>query len=64
MDIGIDTNIKVTVTALTNNTSSKLESCGGLPMWLIRPQWPKLGYQFLFSHGETILMKNNQMLSR
>ena len=37
--------------------------CGELPRSLMRQQWPKLRYQFLFYHDETKLMMNKQILS-
>ena len=55
--IGIDTNIEVVVVSLTtweahHSPRAKPEpsGCGGLPRWLMRQQWPKLRYQFLFYH--------------
>ena len=37
--------------------------CGELPRSLMRQQWPKLRYQFLFYPDETKLMMNKQILS-
>ena len=37
--------------------------CGELPRSLMRQQWPKLGYQFLFYNDETKLIINKQILS-
>ena len=40
-----------------------INDCGELPRSLMRQQWPKLRYQFLFYHDETKLMMNKQILS-
>ena len=53
--IGIDTNIEVIVVSLTtweahHSPGAKPEGCGELPRSLMRQQWPKLRYQFLFYH--------------
>ena len=66
--IGIDTNIEVIVVSLTtweahHSPRAKPEGCGGLPRSLMRQQWPKLRYQFLFYHDETKLTLNQQILS-
>ena len=66
--IGIDTNIEVIVVSLTtweahHSPRAKPEGCGELPRSLMRQQWPKLRYQFLFYHDETKLMMNKQILS-
>ena len=66
--IGIDTNIEVIVVLLTtweahHSPRAKPEGCGELPRSLMRQQWPKLRYQFLFYHDETKLMMNKQILS-
>ena len=66
--IGIDTNIEVIVVSLTtweahHSPRAKPEGCGELPRSLMRQQWPKLRYQFLFYHDETKLMINKQILS-
>ena len=67
-NIGIDTNIEVIVVSLTtweahHSPRAKPEGCGELPRSLMRQQWPKLRYQFLFFHDETKLMMNKQILS-
>ena len=67
-DIGIDTNIEVIVVSLTtweahHSPRAKPEGCGELPRSLMRQQWPKLRYQFLFYHDETKFMLNKQILS-
>ena len=67
-DRGIDTNIEVIVVSLTtweaNHSPRALPSgCGELPRWLMRQQWLKLRYQFLFYHDETQIMMNKQILS-
>ena len=62
--IGIDTNVEVIVVSLT--TWKVHHSPGARGLWwasLMRQQWPKLGYQFLFYHDETKLMMNKQILS-
>ena len=64
-DIGIDTNIEVIVVSLTtweahHSPRAKPEGCGELPRSLMRQQWPKLRYQFLFYHDETKLIMNKQ----
>ena len=56
--IGIETNIEVIVVSLTtweahHRPRVKPEGCGELPGSLMRQQWPKLRYQFLFYHDET-----------
>ena len=66
--IGIDTDIEVIVVSLTtweahHSPRAKPEGCGELPRSLMRQQWPKLRYQFLFYHDETKLMMNKQILS-
>ena len=66
--IGIDTNIEVIVVSLTtweahHSPRAKPEGCGELPRSLMRQQWPKLRYQFLFYHDETKLMINKQTLA-
>ena len=66
--IGIDTNIEVIVVSLTtweahHSPRAKPKGCGELPRSLMRQQWPKLRYQFLFYHDETKLMLNKQILS-
>ena len=66
--IGIDTNIEVIVVSSTtweahHSPRAKPEGCGELPRSLMRQQWLKLRYQFLFYHGETKLMMNKQILS-
>ena len=66
--IGIDTNIEVIVVSLTtweahHSPRAKPEGCGELPRSLMRQQWPKLRYQFLFYHDETKSMMNKQILS-
>ena len=66
--IGIDTNIEVIVVSLTtweahHSRRAKPGGCGELPRSLMRQQWPKLRYQFLFYHDETKLMMNKQILS-
>ena len=68
MDIGIDTNIEVILVSLTtweahHSPRAKPEGCGELPRSLMRQQWPKLRYQFLFYHDETKLMINKQTLA-
>ena len=68
ISIGIDTNIEVIVVSLTtweahHSPRAKPEGCGELPRSLMRQQWPKLRYQFLFYHDETKLMINKQILS-
>ena len=68
MAIGIDTNIEVIVVSLTtweahHSPRAKPEDCGELSRSLMRQQWPKLRYQFLFCHDETKLMMNKQILS-
>ena len=68
LDIGIDTNIEVVDVSLTtweahHSPWVKPEGCGELPRSLMRQQWPKLRYQFLFYHDETKLMMNKRMLS-
>ena len=67
-DIGIDTNIEVIVVSLTtweahHSPRAKPEGCGELPRSLMRQQWPKLRYQFLFYYDETKLIMNKQILS-
>ena len=67
--IGINTNIEVIEVSLTtweahHSPRVKPESCGGLPRSLMRPQWPKLRYRFLFYHDEIKLMMNKQTISR
>ena len=57
-DKGIDTNIEVIVVSLTtceahHSPRAKPEACRELPRSLMRQQWPKLRYQFLFYHDET-----------
>ena len=42
---------------------AKPEGCRELPRSLMRQQWPKLRYQFLFYHDETNLIMNKQILS-
>ena len=64
---GIDTSISVIVVSLTtweaqNTPRAKPESCGEIPRSLMRQQWPKLRYQFLFYHDETKLVMNKQIL--
>ena len=49
--IGIDTNIEVIV----------VSGCGDLPRSLMRQQWPKLRYQFLFYHDKTKSIMNKQI---
>ena len=44
-------------------SSPQPKGCGELPRSLMRQQWPKLRYQFLFYHNETKLMMNKQILS-
>ena len=66
--IGIDTNIEVIVVSLTtweahHSPRAKPEVCGEPPRSLMRHQWPKLRYQFLFYHDATKLMMNKQILS-
>ena len=66
--IGIDTDIEVIVVSLTtceahHSPRAKPEGCGELPRSLMRQQWPKLRYQFLFYHDETKLMRNKLILS-
>ena len=66
--IGTDTNIEVIVVSLTtweahHSPRAKPKGCGELPRSLMRQQWPKLRYQFLFYHDETKLMMNKQILS-
>ena len=66
--IGIDTNIEVIVVSLTtweayHSPRAKPEGCGELPRSLMRQQWPKLRYQFLFYHDETKSIMNKQILS-
>ena len=66
--IVIDTNIEVIVVSLTtweghHSPRAKPEGCGELPRSLMRKQWPKLRYQFLFYHDETKLMMNKHILS-
>ena len=66
--IGIDTNIEVIVVSLTtweahHSPRAKPEGCGELPRSLMRQQWSKLRYQFLFYHDETKLIMNKQILS-
>ena len=66
--IGIDTNIEVIVVSLTtweahHSPRANPEGFGELPRSLMRRQWPKLGYQFLFYHNENKLMMNKQILS-
>ena len=68
MAIGIDINIEVIVVSLTtweahHTPRAKPEGCGELPRSLMRQQWPKLRYQFLFHHDETKLIMNKQILS-
>ena len=68
LNIGIDTNIEVIVVSLTtweahHSPRAKPEGCGELPRSLMRQQWPKLRYQFLFYHDETKLMINKQTLA-
>ena len=68
MDIRIDTNIEVIVVSLTtweahHSPRAKPEGFGELPRSLMRQQWPKSRYQFLFYHDETKLMMNKQILS-
>ena len=68
IDIAIDTNIEVIVVSLTtweahHSPRAKPEGCGEFPKSLMRQQWPKLRYQFLFYHDETKLMMNKQGLS-
>ena len=68
MAIGIDTNIEVIIVSLTtweahHSPRAKPEGCGELPRSLMRQQWPKLRYQFLFYHDETKLIMNKQILS-
>ena len=41
-------------------SSPQPEGCGELPRSLMRQQWPKLRYQFLFYHDETKLIMNKQ----
>ena len=67
-NIGIDTNIEVIVVSLTtweahHSPRAKPEGCGEPPRSLMRQQWPKLRYQFLFYHDETKLMMHKQLLS-
>ena len=67
MYIGIDTNIEVIVVSFTtweahHSLRAKPEGCGELSRSLMRQQWPKLRYQFLFYHDETKLMMNKQIL--
>ena len=66
--IGIDTNIVVIVVSLTtweahHSPRAKPEGCDELPRSLMRQQWPKFRYQFLFYHDETKLLMNKQILS-
>ena len=65
---GIDTNIEVIVVLLTaweahHSPRAKPGGCGELLGLLMRQQWPKLRYQFLFYHDETKLMMNKQIPS-
>ena len=65
-NIGIDTNIEVIVVSLTSleahhSPGTSPSGCGELPRSLLRRQWPKLRYQFLFYHDETKLMMNLQI---
>ena len=57
LHIGIDTNIEVIFVSLTtweaHHSPRAKPSCGELPRSLMRQQWPKLRYQFLFYHDET-----------
>ena len=59
MDIGMDTNIEVIVVSLT--TWEAHHSCDEHPRSLMKQQWPKLGYQFLFYRDEPNLMMNKQI---
>ena len=66
--IGIDTNIEVIVVSLTSSEAhhsprAKPEGSGELPRSLMRQQWPKLRYQFLFYHDETKWMMNSSSSS-
>ena len=66
-NIGIDTNIEAIVVSLTtweahHSPRATPEGCGELPRSLMRQQWPKLRYQFLFYHDEIKLMMNKQIL--
>ena len=68
--IGIDTNIEIVVFSLTtweahHSPRAKPYCFGELPRWLMRPQWRKMSYEFLFYYyDETKSMMNKQMLSR
>ena len=44
-------------------SSPQPSGCGELPRSLMRQQWPKLRYHFLFYHDETKLVMNKQILS-
>ena len=65
--IGIDTNTEVIVVSLKtweahHSPRASPSGCGELPRSLLRQQWPKLRYQFLFYHDETTLMMNNSIM--
>ena len=67
-NIGIDTNIEVIVVSLTTQEAhhsprAKTKGCVELPRSLMREQWLKLRYKFLFYHDEIKLMMNKQILS-
>ena len=62
--IGIHTNIEVIVVSSTTlgahrSPRAKPDGWGELPRSLMRPQRPKLRYQFLFYYGETTWMTSN-----
>ena len=67
--IGIDINIEIMTVSLAiweaqHSQRAKYQDCGEIPMSLMRPQWPKLRYQYLFYYDESKWMMNKQMLSK
>ena len=55
--------VSLTTWEAYHSPGAKPKGCGELPRSLIRPQLPKLRYQFLSYHDETESMMNKQMLS-